>query len=189
MNKRLSNFHYEVYTVHQLQGTDLLPHIDEVIHTTFGHTNLSVSYVNNFSDDTLVALMKDDKSPFAVALAEKLTYDTDPEMISPVQIFVHSIAIHRDYQGRGLCKGFVKYLLRCIKDAHGKVPIHLNVRVTKDNVNIGAIRCYENNGFRFVNVPPISKEDGPNAFMIKDGYSSKKRTNTRRKRGRLTRKR
>jgi len=174
MNRREVTPSYEVVPLQQLND-HVISQLDQIIHVAFGHSEnqMNSPYVGNFSGDTIVAIMSDRDTPIGVALGEQKTYAIDPETMSPLQILVHSIAIHNDYQGQGLCKGFVKALLRGIHEQHGKVPIHLNVRVTKDNVNAGAIRCYQKNGFRLVNVPPIVKDDGPNAFMIRDSASTK----------------
>jgi len=187
MNRRKIKPLYEVVPLQTLDGP-VISQLDKIIHVAFGHSEdrMNSPYVANFPGDTLVAIMSDRDTPIGVALGEQKTYDIDPSIMSLLQILVHSIAIHTDYQGQGLCKGFVKALLQGIHRHHGKVPIHLNVRVTKDNANAGAIRCYQKNGFRLVSVPPVVKDDGPNAFMVRDSSSTnthkkKKKRKSRRK--------
>ena len=187
MNGRKIKPQYEVVALQALDG-QVVSQLDQIIHVAFGHSEdrMNSPYVGNFPGNTLVAIMRDRDTPIGVALGEQKQYDIDPSIMEPLQILVHSIAIHNDYQGQGLCKGFVKALLRGIHEQHGHVPIHLNVRVTKEKANAGAIRCYQKNGFRLVNVPPIVKDDGPNAFMVRDSSSTnthkkKKKRKSRRK--------
>ena len=187
MNGRKIKPSYEVVPLQQLEEK-VISQLDTIIHVAFGHSEdkMNSPYVGNFPGNTLVAIMRDRDTPIGVAVGEQKQYDIDPSIMSPLQILVHSIAIHTDYQGQGLCRGFVKALLQGINTEHGQVPIHLNVRVTKDNANAGAIRCYQKNGFRMVNVPPVVKDDGPNAFMVRDSSSTnthkkKKKRKSRRK--------
>ena len=183
MNGRKIKPQYEVVTLQTLD-IQVVSQLDKIIHVAFGHSEdlMNSPYVGNFPGNTLVAIMRDIDTPIGVALGEQKQYDIDPSIMSPLQILVHSIAIHTDYQGQGLCKGFVKALLQGIHGQHGQVPIHLNVRVTKDNANAGAIRCYQKNGFRMMNVPPVVKDDGPNAFMVRDSSSTKTHKKKKKKR-------
>ena len=180
---------YQSYTLGELE-TSKITMLDKIIHQAFKHPveQMNSPYLSNFAKDTIVSVIMLEHKPIGVAVGEQKHYKIDPHVMSATQVLVHSIAIDPTFQGKKLCKDFVKSLLHEIETRYGKVPMHLNVRVSKDNPNVGAIRCYENNGFRLVDVPPISREDGPNAYMVRDYSSKPKDTSTPTKKKRSNKK-
>jgi len=143
-------------------------------------------YVENFPESTLVALATDkgDQTIWGLAFCEPKKIDSDPTYFSQTQFHVHSIAVDQRARQNGLCKGLVKSLIGACKSKDPKAPMYLNVRVTKDKANIGGIKCYQKNGFQFVGVPPTDREDGPNAFMVRNpsGFAKNLRKTIRKKR-------
>ena len=54
------------------------------------------------------------------------------------------------------------------------MPLYLNAATSKNNPNIGGIKCYRKHGFCVVPVPPIERSDGPNFFMVCDPKKKRK---------------
>lgn len=145
--------------------------LDRIIHRAFEHPEdqHSQPYARNFPGETALCLLKYKETPIGVAFGEPKSYPVDPQCFPPKQLMIHSIAIDPAFQGHKLCYGFVKHLVQGLRKHFGKVPMYMNVRVTEGNANRGAIRCYERNRFSLVGVPPVMKDDGPNAYMVLDG--------------------
>ena len=148
-------------------------------------------YVENFPESTLVALATDkgDKTIWGLAFCELKEIDSDPTYFSQIQFHVHSISVDQRARQNGLCKGLVGSLIHACKSKDSKAPMYLNVRVTKDKANIGGIKCYQKNGFQFVAVPPVDRDDGPNAFMVRNpsGFAKSLRKTRRKKDKKKTR--
>ena len=89
---------HEVVPLQTLDG-QVVSQLDQIIHVAFGHSEdqMNSPYVSNFPGNTLVAIMRDRETPIGVAIGEPKQYDIDPSIMSPLQILVHSIAIHTDY--------------------------------------------------------------------------------------------
>lgn len=148
-------------------------------------------YLENMPRDTVCSLVvygeTENHDIAGIALAEPKSISVDEEFLSNTQINIHSIAIDPHYQGRGLCRKLVSTLVADIKERYkhlvrdGVYPVYLHVRVTKDNANHGAIKCYRHNNFVFVNIPPVEKDDGPNAFMRLAETGTRRKEKTRRR--------
>ena len=141
----------------------------------------AIPYLDNFSLETnlSIAFDKQDRTPWGVAFAELKTYDVDPKYVSPQLYHIHSIAVHPEARNNGLCKGLTKALVKHCRKQHPKASIYLNVRVTASDPNIGGIKCYQRNGFRFVGVPPETRKDGVNYYMVNDPVRKKTRKKSR----------
>jgi len=151
----------------------VISEVDLIIHRAFQHPKgrYSEPYSRNFTD-AILCLLKYQNIPIGVAFGEPRSYPTDPIYFPSKQIMVHSIAIDPQYQGNKLCYGLVKCLVSGLRKIFGKTPIFMNVRVTEGSANGGAIRCYERNHFALVRgVPPVMKDDGPNAYMVLESHS------------------
>jgi len=149
-------------------------------------------YVENFPEDTLIALAFDADKPetiWGLAFAEPQVIDSDPAFFGPLQFHVHSIAVDQRARKNGLCKGIVKSLIQACKKKDPKAPMYLNVRVTRGDANIGGIKCYQKNGFHFAGVPPTKRDDGPNAFMVRQPPSKDRTPKRKKKKKKKTRKR
>lgn len=171
-------------------STEDISRCNEIIHGAFSHSpEVSTSnYMGGFSLDTLVSMVMKDNTIAGVALAEpRVIHNVDTSLMSPIQICVHSIAIDPLYQGLHLCSYLVECLVKGIKktykdvEQHGEYPVYLNVRVSDTNPNMGAVRCYENQGFRLLDIPLIQKQDGQNAYMKLFSKMPAKRTKKRHK--------
>ena len=140
-----------------------------------------ISYLDNFSGETIlsIAFDKQDRTAWGLAFAELKTYDVDPKYVSPQQFHVHSIAVHPEARNNGLCKGLTKVLVKHCRKQYSKAPVYLNVRVTASNPNIGGIKCYQRNGFRFAGVPPEKRSDGVNFYMVNEPVGRKTRKKSR----------
>jgi len=140
------------------------------------------SYVSQFQGDTLVSYATVDGYVGGLALGELKTYECDASSGGiPEMVHIHSISVDPAYRGKGFCKGLVRSMIR----SFGKRPMYLNVRISKDDPNVGGIRCYEANGFRVIPVPPVMRDDGPNFYMVRENPS---RTQSRKKSRKKTRK-
>ena len=93
--------------------------------------------------------------------------------LSPEYLYLHSITIDENHRGMGYCYHLVRNLIKGkIKidgtmRQLGKLPMYLNVCVNIDNPNEAAIKCYKKNGFKFVDMIYIMKDDGPNGTMVR----------------------
>jgi ribosomal protein S18 acetylase RimI-like enzyme len=160
--------------------------INEICNTAF-QREVGSSYIEQFSKDTLISLATDtsDSTIWGVAFAEAKQSRSDPKYLPNEMFHIHSICVHPVAQKNGLCKGLVKSIVHQCSKQNPRASMYLNVRVTKGNPNIGGIKCYRKHGFRFVGVPPTDRDDGPNAYMVRDASSrrpTKKSRRTKRKR-------
>ena len=161
--------------------SDISPEIESRINELLAESfKMSTdSYVSQFPRETLVSYATVDGYVGGVALGEIKVYECDassggiPEMVN-----IHSISVDPAYRGKGFCKGLVREMTRSFV---GK-PIYLNVRISRDDPNVGGIRCYEANGFRVIPVPPVMRDDGPNFYMVRDNPTRKKTRKKTRKR-------
>ena len=117
-----------------------------------------------------------------VAFLDHQGSNVDPQYSAPKFSHVHSIAISPELQGKGLCKDLVKPLVK----TYGKTPMYLNVRTTRGNPNVSAIKCYERNGFEIVPTVNVERADGPNSLMVRVGPKKRKQTRPKRKKRKKT---
>ena len=94
-------------------------------------------------------------------------------------MFLHSFSTRRDYQGRGICKQLVNEFVKKFGKSH---LLYLQVRINPDNMNEGAIRCYERNDFLLIPqaINP-SHGDGLNSFMVRIPTISRRKSKRRSK--------
>uniref|UniRef100_A0A6C0F665 N-acetyltransferase domain-containing protein n=1 Tax=viral metagenome TaxID=1070528 RepID=A0A6C0F665_9ZZZZ len=171
---------YETMTLQQVTSDlSLTQRLTKICNISFEQGD--IPYLDNFSADTIlsIAFDKQDRTAWGLAFAELKTYDVDPKYVSPQQYHVHSIAVHPEARNNGLCKGLTKALVKHCRKQYPKAPIYLNVRVTASNPNIGGIKCYQRNGFRFVGVPPEKRSDGVNYYMVNEPVRQKTRKKSR----------
>ena len=161
---------------------DTLQRLDDISNISFNRADTTSSYVGMFpKDDTLVTILHDKQQViWGLGLSQVYTYPADPYYISPNQVNIHSISIHPEKQGHGYCKVLVKDIVKYTLKKFQGYPMYLNVRVGKDNPNVGGIKCYQGCGFTFADVPPIEKPDGPNFFMVYQPNRSKRSKRSKR---------
>ena len=172
--------HYDIKRISELSESQK-QRINQITNVAFDQG--PVDYLSGFDNKSILSFAYDDQDIWGVAMSEIKTYDADPNYAYPSMIYLHSIAVHPEARGNGLCKGLVKKLKLYYHKEKPSVPLYLNVRTSKNNPNIGGIKCYRKHGFRVVPVPPIERSDGPNFFMVcdpKKKRKSKKRTQKKR---------
>lgn len=128
-------------------------------------------------DQTTVSVLRENGVIGGVAFLDHESSNVDPQYSAPKYSHVHSIAISPEFQGRGLCKGIVKPLVK----QFGDKPMYLNVRTTLGNPNVSAIKCYRRNGFEIVPTVNSERPDGPNSLMVRQGSRRKRSKRSRRK--------
>tara|TARA_B100000900_G_scaffold365777_1_gene341261 strand:- start:10 stop:663 length:654 start_codon:yes stop_codon:yes gene_type:complete len=185
--RKIVSCDYETMSLQDIKkDSQLTQQLTKICNISFDQGDMS--YLDNFSAETIlsIAFDKQDRTAWGLAFAELKTYEVDPKYVSPQQFHVHSIAVHPEARNNGLCKGLTKALVKHCRKQYSKAPIYLNVRVTASNPNIGGIKCYQRNGFRFAGVPPEKRSDGVNFYMVNESVRQKthkkSRKQTRRKR-------
>ncbi len=102
--------------------------------------------------------------------------------LSHEYLYLHTIAIDSEHRGKGYCYQLVRNLITgkirigSIVKQLGKLPMYLHVCANIENPNESAIKCYKKNGFKFVDMIYINKDDGPNVVMVRDKGIGKGKT-------------
>ena len=65
----------------------------------------AVDYLTSFDDQSIISYAYDSEALWGIAMSEIKTYDADPNHAYPTLIHLHSIAVHPEARGNGLCKG------------------------------------------------------------------------------------
>ena len=103
---------------------------------------------------------------------------------------LNTICIDPKYRGKGLCFDLVQNLLKAKLNIEGKMynlgrsfNMYLYVGTAAENPNIAAIKCYQKNGFSFVDMLYESRGDGElNIAMVrKKGNKSKSKKSKNKK--------
>lgn len=178
-SKKLS-CHYDIKRIGELSDSQK-QRVNQITNIAFDQGD--IDYVSNFDSQNILSLAYDDQDIWGIAMGEIKTYDADPNYAFPTLINIHSIAVHPEARGNGLCKGLVKKLKLYYHKEKPSSPLYLNVRISKNDPNIPGMKCYRKQGFRVVPVPPLDRSDGPNFFMVcepKKKRKSKKRTKKKR---------
>jgi ribosomal protein S18 acetylase RimI-like enzyme len=178
--RKIVSCDYETMSLQDIKkDSQLTQQLTKICNISFDQGDMS--YLDNFPAETIlsIAFDKQDRTAWGLAIAELKTYDVDPKYVSPQQFHVHSIAVHPEARNNGLCKGLTKALVKHCRKQYSKAPIYLNVRVTASNPNIGGIKCYQRNGFRFAGVPPEKRSDGVNFYMVNESVRQKTRKKSR----------
>jgi ribosomal protein S18 acetylase RimI-like enzyme len=150
--------------------------VNNVCNSSF-HKPMGEDYVSLVKkDDTMVSLLRNTGEIIGVAFIDLKKCNVDPKYSSPIFYHLHSIAISKEFRGKGLCRKLVHPIVK----KYGRVPIYLNVRTTLGNPNVSAIKCYRHFGFTIVPTVNVEMSDGPNSLMIR----LPKKTKTRKKRRR-----
>ena len=96
--------------------------------------------------------------------------------ISPHAKLIHSVCISKHFRRKGLCKILINHIVN--EPYISRFTLYLYVRISnggdpsKLDVNIGAYKCYETCGFRFLKQFCEMQTDGLNCKMIRPKYGS-----------------
>ena len=93
--------------------------------------------------------------------------------LSHEYLYLHTIAIDSNHRGKGYCYHLVRNLIMgkikigsSVKQL-GKLPMYLYICANIENPNTAGIKCYKKNGFKFVDMIYIDRDDGPNVVMVR----------------------
>lgn len=109
--------------------------------------------------------------------------------LSKLFLYIHTLTVHPEFRGNGLCFDLVKNLINAKITIDGKLyhigkslNMLLHVRSNEENPNIAAIKCYKKHGFKLLDMIYETRTDGEiNSAMIrlKNSKKSKKKKSKR----------
>ena len=112
--------------------------------------------------------------------------------LSKEYLYLHTICIDPEFRGNGLCYHLVRNLLTSkirigssIKHLGKDMNMYLHVCTNNDKPNIPAIKCYQKNGFKLVDMVHVEREEGTNTVMTRQkglNKKSKRKKNSKKKR-------
>lgn len=151
------------------------------------------NFIGSMSNpNPLLSLLYIDRIIIGVCFAD-IEHKRVIKPLSSEYLYVHTIAIDANHRGKGYCYHLVRNLITgkvrigsTVKQL-GKMPMYLHVCVNIENPNESAIKCYKKNGFKFVDMIYVERENGPNVVMMrpkgigKDKTKKSKKTKNKKK--------
>tara|TARA_B100001093_G_C26793857_1_gene1000227 strand:- start:18 stop:545 length:528 start_codon:yes stop_codon:yes gene_type:complete len=154
-------------------GNRLTNEINYISSTSFGHSTISPTVQTYLSENNIIGYLEQDGQVVASGFGLEDTYTTGSKTL-----YIHTFGTRNEYMGQGFCTKIVNEFIKKFGKTH---LIYLTVRTESDNVNIGAIKCYEKNGF--IMLPEVYRDhyDGKNSAMVRIPDSKKKTKKKKRK--------
>ena len=157
------------------------------------NTIFNIAFEKNYPDyfqqvakpDTYICYKYDMNKLNSFCIFDMKSANIDPKFAANQFIYIHSVSVHPDFRGQGLCYQMIKFIIQKYKH----LPMYLHVRTTMGNPNTHAIKCYQKNNFQLIDCIFSDREDGPNSVMIRypqkyhktKKYSKKKKRSNKKK--------
>ena len=152
--------------------------INNISNLSFPIHNNNKDFVSLCKDDSCICILKQAGEIVSVGYLDMIKKN----VINPLTkkyILIHSLSVHPDNRGKGLCKVLVKK----IQKKYPNTSLCLTVCTDKQNPNIPGIKCYERCGFKLIDMCHVDNYDGINTYMtyIPKKHSSKKKKHSSKK--------
>ena len=143
--------------------------VNEIGNSSFNSNNRD--YVIQCNDKTCICTLLKDSEPIGSAYVD-FKYQNVISPLSKHYLHIHTLGIHPDHRGKGYCSKLMKLIIK----KFGKYPMYLTVCTNEDNPNTAAIKCYQRNGFKLIDMCHIQHTDGVNTYMVRPASKTSKRT-------------
>ena len=162
---------FQVFTKHNISDINRNI-INQISNMSFPIHDNKKDFVSLCKDDSCICILKEKGEVVSVGYLDMIKKN----VIHPLTrnyILIHSLSVHPDHRGKGLCKVIIKK----IQKKYSKTPLCLTVCTDKQNPNIPGIKCYQRCGFKLIDMCHVDNYDGINTYMTyypKKKHSSKK---------------